>query len=184
MDSYCRQCGAKLKEDDKFCPNCGLDVPDLSKTEKSFIVKNKIPLIIAVIVIIGIAVLATVFFANSTQIVKVDNVEFEIPNDYVQDPSRTDVNYDGNVKSSAMGWSNDKNYIEIGVARTPGAGIDSDEVARSLGGSPTKMLGHSGYYQKYDEGGYSFIFGMKDKVCMVYVSNYDAFDDVKVLDEN
>ena len=47
-----------------------------------------------------------------------DNVEFEIPSDYVKEPLRTDVNYDSNVKSSAMGWSNDDNYIEIGVTRT------------------------------------------------------------------
>ena len=41
--------------------------------------------------------------------------EFEIPAEYVSEPSRTEVSYDGNVKSSAMGWSNDESYIEIGI---------------------------------------------------------------------
>jgi hypothetical protein len=121
---------------------------------------------------------------SQTQIVRVDNVEFEIPSDYVNDPSRTEINMDENVKSSSMGWSNDKYYIEIGVTRTPGNGINSQKVAAKVGGSPTTLLGHSGYYQKYDDESYSFVFGMKDKVCMVYVSNHDAFNDVKVIEEN
>ena len=119
--------------------------------------------------------------SSQTQIVEVDGVRFEIPSDYVNDPSRTDINYDGNVKSSAMGWNNDNYYIEIGITRTPGSGINSKEVAANVGGTPTKMLGYSGYYQKYDEMSYSFVFPMKDKVCMVYVSDYDAFKDVKVI---
>ena len=118
---------------------------------------------------------------SQTQTVKVDNVEFEIPSDYVNEPSRTEVSVDEGVKSSAMGWSNDKNYIEIGVTRMPGSGINSNEVAASIGGTPTKMFGYSGYYQKHDENSYSFVFGLKDEVCMIYVSNYDAFGDVKVL---
>ena len=126
-------------------------------------------------------IIAFSFVNNQTQIVKVDNVEFELPSDYSNVPSRTEVSYDEGVKSSAMGWSNDENYIEIGVTRTPGAGINSKEVAATLGGSPTKMFGYDGYYQKYDDESYSFVFGMKDKVCMVYVSNHDAFDDVKVI---
>lgn len=116
-----------------------------------------------------------------TQVVKVDNVKFELPADYVNQPSRTEVNHDNGVKSSSMGWSNDENYIEIGVSRTPGSGFNSKEVAANLGGTPTKMFGYDGYYQKYDGESYSFIFGLKDEVCMVYVSDYDAFDDVSVI---
>lgn len=176
MEEYCRKCGEKLKEEAQFCPNCGEKVP----SSKSFLNRYKI-----VIVIFVVAVLVLGYFAivhSQTQIVKVDNVEFELPADYVNEPSRTDVNYDGNVKSSSMGWSNDKYYIEIGVTRTPGAGINSKEVAASLGGTPTKMFGYYGYYSKYDGEGHSFVFGMKDKVCMIYVSHYDAFGDVKVIE--
>ena len=61
METYCRRCGTKIENDAKFCPNCGLDVPDLSKTDENFIVKNKIPLMIAVIVIIAIAISAAFF---------------------------------------------------------------------------------------------------------------------------
>lgn len=174
MESNCPKCGEKLKEDAQFCPNCGEKV---SKT--SF---NKYIILIICVVVVMAILTSSFLLTNQTQVVKVDNVEFELPADYVNQPSRTDVNYDSGVKSSSMGWSNDKNYVEIGVSRTPGKGINSNEVAKEFG-SPTKMLGHDGYYQKYDEGGYSFVFGMKDKVCMVYVSDYDAFDDVKVIDD-
>ena len=179
MERYCRKCGAKLKEGAKFCQNCG--EKDIA-SDKSFLTKYKIPLIIAAIV--AIVLISFVALTPQTQIVEVDDVEFEIPADYVSEPSRTDVSYDGNVKSSAMGWSNDKTYIEIGITRTPGSGINSQKVAATVGGSPTKMLGYSGYYQKYDDGGYSFVFGLKDKVCMVYVSDYDAFKDIKVVSED
>lgn len=176
MDEHCRKCGEKLKENAQFCQNCGEEVP---RKNKFFL--NKYSLLIVVVIIV-LAILASVFIlSNQTQVVKVDNVRFEIPSDYVNEPSRTEVSTDEGVKSSAMGWSNDKYYIEIGVTRVPGAGINSEEVAASIGGTPTKMFGYSGYYQKYDENSYSFVFGMKDEVCMVYVSNYDAFGDIKVL---
>lgn len=178
MVKYCRKCGVELKEEAIFCPNCG---EKAIAPNKNFFEKFKIPLIIGGIIIITL--IAFALLTPQTQIVEVDNVEFEIPADYVSEPSRTEVSYDGNVKSSAMGWSNDESYIEIGITRTPGSGINSNEVAATVGGSPTKMLGHSGYYQKYDNEGYSFVFGMKDKVCMIYVSDYDAFNDIKVLDE-
>ena len=178
MVKYCRKCGVELKEKAIFCPNCG---EKAIAPNKNFFEKFKIPLIIGGIIIITL--IAFALLTPQTQIVEVDNVEFEIPADYVSEPSRTEVSYDGNVKSSAMGWSNDESYIEIGITRTPGSGINGNEVAATVGGSPTKMLGHSGYYQKYDNEGYSFVFGMKDKVCMIYVSDYDAFNDIKVLDE-
>ena len=179
MERYCRKCGTKLKKEARYCPNCG--EKDIASNKK-FLNKYKILLIIAAIIVI---VLISFFVLTpQTQIVKVDDVEFEIPADYVNEPSRTNVSYDGNVKSSAMGWSNDKTYIEIGVTRSPGSGINSQEVAANVGGSPTKMLGHSGYYQKYDDESYSFVFGLKDRVCMVYVSDYDAFNDIKVVSED
>ena len=179
MEKYCRNCGLKLKENDVYCPNCGEKAitPDYG-----FLKKYRIPLII--IAVMAIILVAFFVLTPQTQIVKVDNVEFEIPADYVSEPSRTDVNYDGNIKSSAMGWSNDKTYIEIGVSRTPGSGINSQEAAANVGGSPTKLMGYSGYYQKFDDESYCFVFGMKDKVCMVYVSDYDAFNDIKVVGED
>lgn len=172
MDEFCQKCGTKLKNEAQFCPNCG------EKVKSS---KRKYLILIFLIVIMLACMISFSLVNNQTQVVKVDNVEFELPSDYSNVPSRTEVNYDQGVKSSSMGWSNDENYIEIGVTRTPGAGINSKEVAASLGGSPTKMFGYDGYYQKYDEESYSFVFGMKDKVCMVYVSDYEAFSDVKVI---
>ena len=176
MTEYCSKCGEKLKEDAVFCANCGEKV---AGKHNSFSNKH-ILLIIAIFAILAIF-LATTLFLNQAQTVKVDNVEFEIPADYVKEPLRTDVSFDGNVKSSAMGWSNDKSYIEIGVTRTPGEGINSEKVAASLGGTPTKMYGYTGYYLEYENEGYAFVFGIKDEVCMIYVSDYDVFDDINII---
>ena len=177
MDLFCKNCGVKLKENEKFCPNCGEKVV---KPENTIFNRFKIPLLIVIVVlVIGISAF---LLTNHTQTVEVDTVRFEIPEDYVNEPLRTDVSYDQNVKSSAMGWSNDENYIEIGITRSPGSGINSQKVAAEIGGTPTKMFGYTGYYQKHDNEGYSFVFGMKDKVCMIYVSDYDAFNDIKVLE--
>ena len=174
MSDYCPNCGEKLKEDALFCANCG------EKVSKKYGFLNKyVILIIAIIVIL--AVVSSVFLSSQTQTVKVDNVEFELPNDYVSEPLRTDVSYDQGIKSSAMGWSNDKHYIEIGVTRTPGAGINSEKVAATLNGTPTKMYGYSGYYLEYENEGCAFVFGLKDEVCMIYVNDYDAFSDVSVI---
>ena len=153
MTKYCSKCGEKLKEDALFCANCGEKVPN----KQNRFSKGHVLVIIIIFIIIA------VFLA-----------------DYVSEPLRTDVNYDGNIKSSAMGWSNKDNYIEIGVTRTPGKGIDSQKVAADLGGTPTKMYGYTGYYLEYKNEGYAFVFGIKDEVCMIYVSNHDVFDDINV----
>lgn len=177
MTEFCPKCGEKLKEEALFCANCGAEV----KKSRSFLNKYAIVIVLVIVlVVLAIFVSSTLLF-NQTQTVRVDNVEFELPSDYVKEPARTDVSYDENVKSSAMGWSNDKYYIEIGVSRMPGAGFNSEEVAASLGGTPSKMFGYTGYYLEYENEGCAFIFGLKDEVCMVYVSDYDAFSDVKVV---
>lgn len=176
MVEYCSKCGEKLKENAVFCGNCGEKVPKKNKT-----FSNKYFILIIVILIILTVFLSATFIFNQTQVVKVDNVQFEIPADYVKEPLRTEVSYDDNVKSSSMGWSNDKYYLEIGVSKSPGSGFNSEEVAAGLGGTPTKMFGYSGYYLEFEDGGCAFIFGLKDEVCMIYVSDYDAFGGVKVI---
>lgn len=175
MTQYCPNCGEKLKEDALFCANCGQKV---SKRHNNL---NKYFILIIIVIIVLAIFLSVSFMSNQTQTVRVDNVKFELPADYVKEPSRTNVSYDENVKSTAMGWSNDKYYIEIGVSKTPGAGFNSEEVAAGLGGTPSKMFGYSGYYLEFENEGCAFVFGLKDEVCMVYVSDYDAFDDVRVI---
>ena len=176
MTEYCSKCGEKLKEDALFCANCGNKV----QNNRNRFLNKHVLAVIVIFVILAIFLSATLLL-NQTQPVRVDNVEFEIPSDYVEEPLRTDVNYDGNIKSSARGWSNDENYIEIGVTRTPGSGIDSQKVAADIGGTPAKMYGHTGYYLEYENEGYAFVFGIRDEVCMVYVSDYDVFDDINVV---
>lgn len=173
MTRFCPNCGEPLKEDALFCANCGEQV----SPKKSF--RNY--LILAAIVVILVVGVSAIFLTNQTQTVTVDNVQFKIPSDYEKEPLRTDVNFDKNVKSSSMGWSNDKHYIEIGVLRTPGEGVNSEKVAADLGGTPTKMLGYSGYLLEFENEGYAFIFGLRDEVVMVYVNDYDAFGDVGVV---
>ena len=167
----------KVKDDAQFCGNCGEKVP---KVEKNFFNKKYIVLIVLVLIILVVLLAATTTF-NQTQVVTVDDVQFELPSDYVNEPSRNEESYDENVKSTAKGWSNDKHYIEIGVTKAPGSGFNSEEVAAGLGGTPTKMFGYTGYILEYENEGYAFVFALKDEVCMVYASDYDAFSDVKVV---
>ena len=172
MTRYCPECGEKLKEDAVFCPNCGAKA---KTTHRKFL----IPILI---IIIALAIfLTSTIFLNQTLTVNVDDVEFELPADYVTEPSRTEVSLDENVKSTSMAWSNDKHYIEIGVTKTPGLGFNSEEAAAGLGGTPTKMYGYTGYLLEYENEGTAFIFPLKDEVCMIYVSDSDAFDDVRVV---
>ena len=37
MDEFCQECGAKLKKDGSFCPNCGRKVNPKSENEVSYI---------------------------------------------------------------------------------------------------------------------------------------------------
>ena len=37
------------------------------------------------------------------------------------------------------------------------------------------------YYLEYENEGCAFVFGLEDEVCMIYVSDYDAFGDVEVI---
>lgn len=176
MTKYCPRCGEELKKDALFCGNCGEKVS--GKGNPFF---NKYFILVIVILAVLVIFLSTTFLFNQTQVVMVDDVQFELPSDYVEEPSRSEVSYDENVKSTAMGWSSNKYYIEIGVTETPGFGFNSEEVAATLGGTPTKMFGYTGYYLDYENEGCAFVFPLKDEVCMVYVSDYDAFDDVKVI---
>ena len=89
MTEYCSKCGEKLKEDALFCANCGEKVPNKGK---KFLTKYSI--LIIIIVIILVLFLSTTFLFNQTQIVKVDNVQFELPADYEKEPARTEVSYD------------------------------------------------------------------------------------------
>ncbi|MDO5809711.1 MAG: zinc-ribbon domain-containing protein [Methanobrevibacter sp.] len=176
MTEYCSKCGEPLKDEALFCANCGEKVPN---RHNKF--SNKY-LILIVIAVIALAAIGSAFlFFNQAQTVQVDNVEFEIPADYVSVPSRNNVEYDGNIESTSMGWSNDKYYIEIGIVKTPGKGIDSDKVASTIGGTPHKLFGYSGYYLDYGNEGCGFVFGLRDEVCMVYATDYDAFKDIKVI---
>jgi len=135
MTEYCSKCGEALKEDAIFCANCGEKVPNRHKG------LSRNHLILIVVAVILLAATASIFLmSNQTQTVRVGDVKFQLPADYVNEPDRTEVSIDENVKSSAMGWSNDKHYIEIGVTNTPGSGFDSEEVAAGLGGTPTRCM--------------------------------------------
>ena len=135
MAEHCPKCGEKLKENAVFCPNCGQKI---SKNYSGFF--NRFTIIVIIVLVILAVFVSVTYVSSQTQVVKVDNVQFQLPSDYVNEPSRSDINYDEGVKSSSMGWSNDRHYIEIGVTRSPGEGVNSEKVAADLGGSPKKNV--------------------------------------------
>ena len=86
MTEYCSKCGEPLKDEALFCANCGEKV-----TNRHNNFSNKYLLLIDIAVIALAAIGSAFLFFNQAQTVQVDNVEFEIPADYVSAPSRNNV---------------------------------------------------------------------------------------------
>lgn len=61
MDNYCKNCGAAINEDAKFCPDCGASVEKKKKTNLNL--DNKNMLIIAALVIIIAALSVGILFS-------------------------------------------------------------------------------------------------------------------------
>lgn len=188
-DMFCPECGEKVKE--STCPNCGqildvsqnfceacgtnLQVPGVIKTN-GFLEKYKIPLIIGatalIVVIIILAAISLVPIEEDvgTQTITVGSHSFEIPGDYVLDPSSIDVDYTGYNVVFSQGYVNSNNeQIYIGVMNIP-YNVDSTAAASSQGGVQKDLMGVSGYYTE-DSGLYGFAFADGAYVNVVGVSS-------------
>ena len=160
---YCHNCGAKIEHENEFCENCGSSlIPNEKPKYMEFLEKNKIPLIVsATIIVILLIVVATISLTQApvdvgTQTVSVGSNRFEIPGDYVIDPSSIYVDYTGYNVMFSQAYSNGDEMIYIAVMNIP-YNVDSESVAASQGGVHKSLMGVSGYYSE-DNGVYTFAF--------------------------
>ena len=69
--AYCRNCGAELKEEDKFCANCGAKVnEDAPKTSTSTTIDIDMTKLYAVLAYLGILFVIPLFMSKDSEFVR------------------------------------------------------------------------------------------------------------------
>ena len=193
MTKICPYCGETIDADSRFCDNCGEEIIDKTNqtTEnKSFIEKNKIPLII--IGITALIVFTVVFItssgstgvlfpleSNETQQVEVDGVYFNIPADYMLDPSSVDFSVEGMVFSASKQWKFNLEGITIMIMSSSVPLTDYGDILAANGGTPTTMYGHEGYLIE-EINCYSFVFEENGKICLISVTSPYIFNEISL----
>lgn len=193
MTKICPHCGESVDADSEFCDNCGEKIknePNKTTENETFLKKNKIPLII--IGITAIIVLLVVFISsynstgvlfplesNETQSVEVGGVYFNIPADYMLDPSSINFNLEGMVFTASKHWKFTTEEIVIMVMSTGRTLDDYTSVLSANGGAPTSMYGHNGYLVE-DVNSYSFVFENNGKVCLIFVTSPYIFNEISL----
>ena len=189
--NFCPNCGNELNDTHTFCDNCGFNLanPETAPQKENIIEKYKIPIIagiiVAIIVIVGLIALTSLGSESTEykmppQTITVGAEYFEIPGEFVGDPSSIDVKSDGGVVSFSEGWSDGYEHIYISVMSSAYA-VDLESVAASEGGIHKNLMGYDGYYNEEDLSHYSFTFVLDDKLCVIETSSPYLFDDIKVL---
>ena len=189
--NFCPNCGTELNNTHIFCDNCGFNLanPETEPQKENFIEKYKIPIIIGIVVLIiaiaGLIALSTYNTENTDielppQTVTVGSEYFQIPGEFVGDPSSIDIKTDGGVVSFAEGWTHGSEYIHI-VVLSSEYNADLESVAASEGGVHKKLMGYDGYYSEDDVSHYSFTFVLNDKICIIETTSPYLFDEIQVL---
>lgn len=187
---YCPDCGNRIYTDSRFCPHCGRAVAiqngpihhPVAVQKESFFEKHKTPImiiaIIAAIAIVGIAAFMTLS-PGTPQDVEVDTITFTIPGGFTRDPSQSGSETEDGVYTCYEHYTNGGDFIELDVMY-PSTGSDAElaeKVARELGGTPATMCGQTGYYNELSDA-YSFAFVKDGKLCTIYVSNSNLFEEI------
>lgn len=184
----CPNCGKNIENSLNFCENCGTKINTLqivTKKENIF-EKYKNPIIIlATVVIIAIIIAATLSFTAKpadvgTYTVTVGSNRFEIPGDYVVDPSTIDVDYTGYNVMFSQAYTNKDEIIFIGVMNVP-YGVDAQQVVSSQGGVQKNLMGVNGYYSQDGNGYYTFAFVDGAYINVVTVSSPYILDQITYL---
>lgn len=210
MGEYCQNCGAKLKENSKFCqecghevgkkiaktcPNCGETLEDSlnfcdncgtnlnapKKVEKRYLLeKYKIPILIVAIIAIIIVTFAGASFLGDLA-VGTQNVQV--------DHLRFSIPANFNITEStipedyggdAKRWTNGDDYIEIWIQDTDGI-AQGNRILNEVGGERKEMYGYTGYYNEFTDGGYAYSFANTYNVCHIMVSDDSLFGKINVL---
>lgn len=189
--NFCPNCGKELNNAHTFCDNCGFNLanPETSPQKENFIEKYKIPVMVGMIVVI-IAIVGLIAMSSFNdessyvklppQTVTVGAEYFQIPGEYVGDPSSIDVKSDGGVTSFSQGWSDGYEHIYITVMSSA-YDVDLESVVASEGGIHKNLMGYDGYYSEDDVSHYSFSFVLNNKICVIETSSPYIFDEILVV---
>ncbi|WP_405286687.1 zinc-ribbon domain-containing protein [Methanobrevibacter sp.] len=210
MDTYCENCGAKLKEESKFCHKCGNEVkPDITKTcpkcgermaegenfcencgfelnapveNESFIERHKLIIMIALFAFIIVALIpVSDFIINETAGTQAVTVERYV----FQIPDNFNKTTENKIiKSDSPGtsqrWSNGDEYIEIWILPPKYNGNSADSIISSIGGGMQSRYGYTGYHNKFSDGGEAFSYTKENRLITIFVSNERLFDKIEV----
>ena len=174
----CERCGEELPEEAEFCRNCGH-----SLKRESFLKKYRFPLAIAATAIILAIIIITAHtsFTDSVyQEVQVDNFNFAIPNEFLEDLNASSTENDSGIITSSKIWFSPNDAIRITAMHSDDANIDANIVNSQIGGQKKDMLGYSGFFRK-DIDVSSFSFVKNNTLITIYATNEGLFDEITIL---
>lgn len=157
---YCRKCGFKLGEENRFCPECG-EPKDLNKANESNKTSNgnnkkAISMVVAVVVVIlGVALLATISNKDDTSV-----------------SSNKSTQYRKKKKAS-------KKKLELFDAET------GTDLLYYIGTYKDDMIDDLGYdYEEDYYNGGPFIFYYDDMIAFLYDESTDVINGIMVSNKN
>lgn len=180
---YCHNCGEKIASSENFCKNCGTQIKASEKEKTGFWKSFKIPIIIlAVIVVISLLSMSLLYLSTTyeSQDVNVDTLNFNIPENFIQDDNMAVDEVEDGVRYVSKCWNSTSDYIEIDVMYAADDNDVADEVARQMGGERKTMMGYDGYYNELSDA-YAFSLVKDNKLVIIYTSDYNLFDEIEVL---
>lgn len=187
---YCPNCGAYVADSENFCDECGTNLKTPSiQTDASFIEKYKVPIIVAIIVVIFIfaGLIALGSFNQDTgpvelppQRVTVGAEFFEIPGQFAINAGPLDIDTQNGVTTFGQSFTYNYDTISIGVISSY-QNIDLESIAASEGGVHKTLMGYDGYYNEIDVNDYSFAFVLDGKLCVIETTSPYLFDEITIL---
>lgn len=181
--NYCHNCGFKIDYDENFCRNCGVQIKSSKAVKESILKRYENPIIIGVtFIIISLFILVAFISLNPIggQVVEVDAIIFEIPEEFVPDSDlQTDENRYG-IHTSSKTWNASEDYIQIDVIYSTEYDIDQIEVLKELDGEDVNLMGHDGKYAE-ERNFYRFSFVEDNKLCTVHTNNPKLFEEITVI---
>ena len=181
VEEICPKCGANIEDSENFCDNCGanLNEPEPGKIN-NILDKYRLPIIIVIIAIIAVIAFVTVpmiiDYSSGSQIVNVDGYDFKIPGNFNESSDEKAVKEE--YGGISRHWKNGDEYIEIWILPSQ---YDAQSKIASLGGSIDNKYGYTGYHNVFRDGGEEFGFERNNNEIYIFVSDPKLFDRIEVL---
>lgn len=184
VEETCPNCGESIEESENFCENCGTNLSTPQAVEKEdFIEKYKLPIMLAILAVITVLAVVTIpmimDYSAGSQNVDVDTYNFKIPANFNESSTGKIVKSDS--PGTSKRWVNGDEYIEIWILPPKYSDVDADYMLNSVGGAKNNKYGYTGYHNIFDDGDEVFSFNKNNKAVHIFVSNPKLFDRIEVL---